>query len=425
MSAPLSRRAFVRSAAALGAAALAPRVGLAQSTEAPAHTLVLVFLRGALDGLHAVPPYADPHYARSRPRLALPAPDAPSAPGRMLALDAQFGLHPKLGPLLPMYQSGELAFVHAVGTPDRTRSHFEAERALEDGQFTGIAASEGFAARALTLIAPPAGPDFRALAFTPVLPAALQGAPDALALAPSRPAALSMPGGRAQGPYERALAALYPADGDPLERSGARVLSRLRELRARFDAPVNARPPAEQPLAPPGRGVSQPLHHLARYLRAGVAVQLAWIDVGGYDTHTDQGDGERGRLAGLFDELAAGLNEFRANLGPRWEHTTVLTLTEFGRTVNENGSGGTDHGHGGVSLVAGGSVRGGRVYGSFPGLAPEQRHERRDLAVTTDLRDVLRECLRGGLGYAGDAASDARLFPGFSPAAPLGLFRSA
>jgi uncharacterized protein (DUF1501 family) len=376
--------------------------------------LVVVFLRGALDGLNTVVPFRDDDYRRLRPVLALPAPDAKAPAGRaVLDLDGTFGLHPALEPLLPHFREGRMAIVHAVGSDDRTRSHFEAQDRVEHGAASGAPVAGGWIGRHLRAEpAPGSGRALQAVAFGETIPESLRGAPAAGALRSLEEVRLSAAGGDGTG-LARALEALH-AGGDDLVRAAGRetlaLLRRVQEIRAGDDGNR-----ADYPADDFGRALSQ----AARLLRAGVGLEAATLDLGGFDTHFGQGTldgGLAGGLAGPLRSLGAGLAAFARDLGPRLGETTVVVITEFGRRAYENSALGTDHGSASVMLLLGGGLRGGRVHGRWPGLAPGALHEESDLAVTTDYRQVLAEVLVRRRG----AADPAAVFPGLAYA-PIGV----
>ncbi len=377
------RRAFLRNLFLGPVAARAP---------AP---LVVVFLRGAMDGLNTVVPWRDDDYRRLRPTLALPGPDPRAPAGRaVLDLDGRFGLHPALEPLLPLWREGRMAIVHAVGSDDRTRSHFEAQDQVEHGSAAGQVLSGGWIGRHLRADRGGAGSPaaLPALAFGETIPESLRGAPAAGAIRSLEEIRLVSPSGDEAG-LEAALGALHAGGG----------------IRA-------AAPP---PGAPPADDFGRALSEVARLLLAGVGLEAACIDLGGFDTHFGQGGldhGLAGGLAGPLASLGAGLAGFAKALGPRFEETTVVVMTEFGRRAYENTALGTDHGTASAMFLLGGGLRGGKVHGRWPGLAKEALYEESDLAVTTDYRTVLAEVLAKRCG----AADLDAVFPGFVPE-PIGV----
>ncbi len=428
-----SRRSF---GLAVGAATLclfAPRAArsLEESRAALAPgsaarpVLVCLFLRGAADGLSLVVPHGEGEYYKARPRIAIARPGQTDG---AVALDERFGLHPRLGPLAAAYRGGELAIVHAVGSPHATRSHFEAQDYMETGM-PGQVISEGWLGRYLQAqrpLAEPSSDELRAVALGHGTPLALRGYPGVVSAPRLRAFALRAPRGLRR-PLERAFLRMYDEDrgnaapereplrdGDQLLRTGHDALTAARRLRklglAQYQPEHGATYSKE----------NEALRDVAAVIKADVGLEVAWLDIGGWDTHQNQGNGDTGRLARSLAPWGAGLAAFRADLGARFEHVLVLVLTEFGRTLRENGSGGTDHGHGSAMLLLGGRVQGGKVYGRWPGLEPAALWEGRDLAVTTDYRDVYSEVATGFLGQ-GDVS---RILPGHPAGPALGLFRS-
>lgn len=286
-------------------------------------TVVAVLLRGGVDGLSMVVPHGDPHYYAQRPGIAIPRPGRGA--GAAIDLDGNFGLHPALAPLKPLFDEQRLAVVHAAGSPRPTRSHFDAQDYMESG-IPGRASGDGWLNRTLTL----------------------RGGNTAVA--------------RPEPP---------PAAADPASHFG------------------------------------RSLSEIARSIKTGAGPEAAFAAMDGWDTHAHQSDA----LAGLFSDFALSLAAFHRDLGRRTEDVVVVAMSEFGRSVRENEDRGTDHGHGGVMLVLGGNIHGGKVYGEWPGLAPAQLHEGRDLAVTTDFRDVLGEVVARHCGVR----DMVRVFPGYSP----------
>lgn len=369
--------------------------------------LLCVFLRGAADGLNIVVPHTDEDYYRARQSIAIPRPGEREG---AIDLDGRFGLHPRLAPLKAAYDAGELALVHAVGSPHPTRSHFEAQDYMEAAVVGDRSTSRGWLSRYLALRPATPSSSLRAVAVTSRAPLSLRGYQNAIITQNLRKYRLG--GSEELAPVlGRGFERLYRADSvDISERAGGQALGTSALLRKLLR----------------GRRTSgysrdaQDFADVARLIKADVGLETAWLELGGWDTHRGQGRSESGDLPRQLDRLGRALSEFRADLGSDFERVVVVVMSEFGRTVRENGSGGTDHGHGSVMLVLGGKVAGGQVLGSFPGLATEHLHEERDLAVTTDFRDVLAEVCERHLG-CGDAGP---LFPGFSHdrGKRLGLF---
>jgi uncharacterized protein (DUF1501 family) len=356
-------------------------------------TLVVVFLRGGADGLSLVPPLEDADYPKLRPRLAV-------SPKAAVPLDGFFGLHPLLGPLLPAYREGALAVVHATGSEDNTRSHFEAQDFMEHG---GLAAG-GWLGRFLQHRTGPTRGALAAVAVGRELPECLRGAPSAAVLQSLED--FAMPGSES---LLRELEPLYAAERDALGQSARDTLNALRRLEGLRRAPYTPAHGAQYA----NDAFAQGLMQTARLIKARVGLEAASIDLGGWDSHFTQGT----LIEPLMTRLANGLAAFHRDLGREMERTTVVVMTEFGRRVYENASFGTDHGRGSVMFVMGGGVKGGRVLGPWPGLKGESLDGPGDLAVVTNYRNVLAPLLaRHGAAHAMD-----RVFPGFAPT-PLDLY---
>lgn len=373
----------------------------------PRRTLVVLFQRGAADALNVVVPFGDPAYRALRPTLAI---DAPGQPGGAIDLDGFFGLHPALAPLAPLWRRGMLAPIHAVGSPSATRSHFDAQDFMESGTPDVKGTRDGWLNRYLALrgtcesgcAAPPApASPFRAVAMTPQTPRTFEGPAPTVAMSSLDEFTVRAAGADA----EQRLEALYTTGrADVVHGAGRETFEAVRALRAadpRRYAPANG---ATYPRSPFGQRLLQ----IAQLVKAGVGLEIAFADVGGWDTHVNQG-GATGQLAARLGDFARTLAAFTTDLGDRMADVLVLTASEFGRTARQNGTGGTDHGHAGSMFLLGGGVKGGRVYGRWPGLAPELLYEGRDLALTTDFRAVFAEAAARHLG----AVRTDRLFPGY------------
>jgi uncharacterized protein (DUF1501 family) len=409
--APLGRTAFAAVPARPGAgAALAGR-----------RRLVVVFLRGAVDGLSVVVPHGEPQYYRARSTIALAR---PGQDGGVLDLDGRFGLHPALAPLMPLWQSRRLAFVHAAGSTDPTRSHFDAQDYMESGTPGRKATPDGWLNRLLGAEPAPAGGGAsvtRGISVGAVLPRIWAGPHPVATIAngakAGRPTVLDRP------QVARAFDGLYAGD-DAMSRAYRESQASRHEVNDAMNAMDAADMAREQQVADNGaplpNGFPEDAARLATLMRRDANVQVAFMALGGWDTHVNQG-GATGQLAGRLRPLGQGLAALAAGLGPAFDDTTVVVVSEFGRTLRQNGTGGTDHGHGNVMWLLGGDIAGGRVHGRWPGLDASALYEGRDLAVTTDFRQVLAGVCRYQLGLP-----DARLadvFPGFD-AAPLDLSRA-
>jgi uncharacterized protein (DUF1501 family) len=417
----ISRRSFlgrgVQSAAALllGNRLVAlptwmPRISLADPHVGPAgDTLVCIFLRGGADGLNMIVPHGDEAYYKHRPLIGIPRPDDNKAVnGRTVDLDGFFGLHPALAPLHAIYAAGDLAFIHATGSPDETRSHFEAmdlmERgATENGDYTG------WLARHLATLDSGNSSSLRAIGVGDMLPASLTGAVSSTALQSIADYHLA---GRPErvGQMTSLLQTLYSQNQDMLTAAAQQTFASI-EVLGKIDTAgyvAEGRPYQET-------AFGQALRLVAQLIKAEVGVEVACVDVDGWDTHVAQG-GAVGSLASNLAELADGLAAFYEDLQAQMGSVTVVVMSEFGRRAQENGGLGTDHGHGSMMMTLGGGLNGGRVYARWPGLHDEQLVGPGDLAVTTDYRDVLGEIIQKRLNNPLLPA----IFPGYT-VTPLGL----
>ena len=407
----MNRRIFLKSGAcSLVALAGPPRflVRTAAAADARGKVLVAVFQRGAVDGLSMIVPHGDPAYATARPTIALKPPKRGEG-DRALDLDGFFAMHPALAPLVPLWENRSLAVVHACGSPDTTRSHFDAQDYMESGTPGVKATPDGWLARAVKAL--PAKPaPFRAVALGRALPRALQGDAGAIAMQSIDRFDMRAADTTARGGFE----ALYARSvSDVLSGTGYQTFEAMKMLQS---ANASRIPPANGAEYPRGQ-FGEAMRQVAQLIKANVGLEVAFADTQGWDTHVGQG-AEQGQLAARLREFAGALAAFAQDLGDRMADVVVLTMSEFGRTVGENGNRGTDHGHATAMLALGGAVRGGRVYGRWPGLVRERRFEDRDLAVTTDFRTLFSEVAARHLGIP-----SAPLFPGWKASQPpLGLF---
>jgi uncharacterized protein (DUF1501 family) len=395
-----TRRYFLQSSAlAVAGLGAAPSwlLRAAAQNDNKRKVLVAIFQRGAADGLNIVLPYFEKRYYDFRPSIAVAAPGKPNG---AIDLDGRFGLHPALQQLKPLWDSGQLAIIHAAGSPDPTRSHFDAQDYMESGT-PGRLSSDGWLNRAL----PPRGAGdspVRAIAVGPQLPRTLRGNQPAVAL--NNLEQFQVRDRDTAGIIESMYASTSQTS---LMMSGKEAFDAVRmieSLNRGTYAPANG----AQYLGEFGRGLQQ----IARLIKADVGVEAAFAEIGGWDHHTN----EVPQLQPLLQQFGNSLAAFARDMGDRMADIVLVTMSEFGRTAKEDGNGGTDHGHGNVMMVLGGPVRGGKIYGRWPGLEPEQLYEERDLAVTTDFRDVLVELVDRHLGRKTD-----QVFPGYMPAQPLGL----
>ena len=384
----VSRRRFLLNAPNVVALPLwMPQVALSPQHSGPAgDTLVVIFLRGGADGLNIVVPHGDDAYYTHRPTIAIPRPDDGKSLHRALDLDGFFGLHPALGPLQAIFKGGGLALVHATGSPDETRSHFEAMALMERGAVT-TGAFSGWLARHLSTLDTGNQSALRALAVGDIIQASLTGAVSATALQSiadyhldARADALSA--------MKTALTSLYRQDETLTAATAAQTLASL-DILERLSR--EAYHPAGR--AYPGTDFGKGMQMIAQLIKAGVGVEAACIDLGGWDTHAAEGAGE-GLMASSLAELGTGLAAFYEDMRQGMAGVTLVVMSEFGRRVQENGALGTDHGHGNMMMVMGGGINGGKVYARWPGLHDEQLTGPGDLVLTTDYRDVLGEILR-------------------------------
>jgi uncharacterized protein (DUF1501 family) len=398
-----SRRVFLKNGAfALVSLGFAPRF-LARTVSAAGQLrrskqLIAIFQRGAVDGLSVIVPHGEKEYYRVRPTIAVPAPGL--ADGAALNLDGFFGFNPRLAALKPIWERRDLAIVHACGSPDSTRSHFDAQDYMETATPGVKSTSDGWLNRYLQARKAEEESSFRAVALTPQLPRMLQGRSPALAMSQ-----IAQFGIRAQGVND-SFEAQYAAAADTiLNGTGREAFTAMKTLKTADPSRYQPENGADYPRTAFGQALKQ----IAQLIKAGVGLEVAFADLGGWDTHVNQGS-LQGQLATRLDDFSRSIAALVTDLGERMADTVVLTMSEFGRAVSENGNRGTDHGHGNAMMVIGGGVRGGRVYGRWPGLAAEHRYDGRDLAVTTDFRDVFAEVVVRHLGI-GDASP---VFPGYA-----------
>lgn len=379
--------------------------------ESQSDTLVVIFLRGAADALNLVIPHGEEAYYRLRPTLSVPRPDdqRAKAAARAIDLDGFFGLHPAMAPLLPAWQAGHLAFIHACGAPDESRSHFKAMELMERGVTDEKGPASGWIGRYLSTRDAGHASPFRAIGLGERTPRSLQGPVPAAALRSI--ADFHLHGDlHAAAQMQAALTALYQSD-DPLGEMGRETLDILRTVEKLDPAAYRPRGETPYPQTAFGRGLKQ----VAMLIKAAIGLEVAAIDLGGWDTHFAQGSTE-GLMPGLMAELAQGLAAFHSDLIDHAGRLTVVAMSEFGRRVRENASLGTDHGHGGAMILMGDHVTGGRVHTAWPGLEPEQLFGPGDLAVTIDYRDVLTEvCVKRLLIDQPPAATMEVIFPDHTP----------
>jgi len=423
----LTRRIFLRNSSLVMAGMGAVPAWLARAAAADGKkrkTLVVIFQRGAADGLNIVVPFAEKRYRELRPTLAIAPPVGPSpasAPnsnatavivnnvlnGQAIDLDGKFALNGAMQPLKALWDKQQFAIVEATGSPDSSRSHFDAQDYMESGT-SGKTLGDGWLNRALP---PEAGPDtspLRAVSMGNQVARTLRGAREAIALGDSQQFNMG------NQDASSILESMYATSGDAQwVRTGKDAFEAMKLIQS-----INRNPYTPQNGAQYAQGgdLGRNLQQLAKLIKAEAGIQAAFAEIGGWDHHGN----ENQQLSNLLRQFSSALAAFSMDMGDKMEDVVVVTMSEFGRTVEENGNAGTDHGHGSLMMVLGGPVKGAKVYGQWPGLEKEQLFEGRDLAVTTDFRSVLGELIRGHLGQ-NDLAP---VFPGFKPGDPLGLLRS-
>ena len=400
----ITRRVFLRNGAlaVIGTAAIPSFLTRAAYGSVESGTkvkrLVVIFQRGAADGLNIVVPHVERAYYAMRPSINIPR-------NQVLDLDGFFGLHPAMSSCLPLWNQHHLAIVHAAGSPDPTRSHFDAQDFMESGTPGLKATTDGWLNRTLQSL--PASTDksaFRAIALGPTLPRILTGAEPAVAVNNINDFGV---GGRNPrvAPIANTFEAMYDQSVDAvLHGTGRETFDAVKMMKSADPAKYTPAPGAHYP---PGR-FGDSLRQLAQLIKANLGVQLAFADISGWDHHVNEGS-TQGQIANVLREFSQSLSALWIDLGDLADDTVIVTMSEFGRTARENGNRGTDHGHANVMFVMGGPVKGGRVYGQWPGLDQSQLYEGRDLAVTTDFRRVLGEAVSRHLGN--DRLE--QVFPGF------------
>ena len=417
----MERRAFVKSGAlALVTMGLSPSFlrrtafGMELFNAPKGKVLICLFQRGAADALNIVVPHGERAYYAMRPSIAIPQPSR-NAVGGAIDLDGFFGLHPALAPLKPLYDRGLLAPVQAVGSPSTTRSHFDAQDYMETGTPDMKGTTDGWLNRYLAVKGTCdecnlAKTPFRAVSLTPQTPRILEGPSATVAMN-----GLDEFSVRATGSSAERLEALYrTGSADLVHGTGAEMFDAVKMLRAANPQRYLPQNSAEYPRSQFGTRLLQ----IAQLIKANVGLEIAFADVGGWDTHVNQGS-STGQLAQRLDDFSRSIAALVTDLGDKMDDVVILTMSEFGRMAKENGNRGTDHGHAGALFVIGGHVKGGKVHGKWPGLEQEQLYEGRDLALTTDFRSVFAEIVQDHLG----ARALDRIFPGFaaSPRDFLGI----
>lgn len=406
----ITRRVFIRNGALtlVGATALPAflsQVAAALPDGSRRKRLVVIFQRGAADGLNMIVPYADPLYYRMRPTIAIPA-------TAVLDLDGYFGLHPSMSAFKPLWDSKQLAIIQAAGSHDGTRSHFDAQDYMESGTPGIKSTQDGWLNRAIAGKPAEKPSPFRAIALSTALPRSLAGPAPAVAVSDVRRFSV---GGRAAAPaaVSGSFETMYAQSVDTvLHGTGQETFEAVKMLKAADPARYS---PARGANYPRGR-FGDSLRQVAQLIKADLGVEVAFADIGGWDHHVNEGN-TQGQLANLSRDFARSIAAFWTDLGDLAADTVIVTMSEFGRTARENGSRGTDHGHANCMFVLGGPVKGGKIYGRWPGLDERHLYEGRDLEVTTDFRAVLSEAIEEHL-----AVSDMRkVFPGFDEKRRMGF----
>ncbi len=406
----LSRRQLFKWMGATGAAAYMPRIVFSENAStSQGDTVIIVYLRGGADALNIVPPYGDANYTKLRPTLAIPSPDS-GAEGAALDLDGFFGLHPSMAPLLPFYASGELAIVHAAGSPNGSHSHFEAQDLMERGLGESTDIYSGWFGRYIDHTLMTDDPVFRALAMGTTAPRSLAHSEPSIAMSSIDGFNLQVDGEQ-RAEIESGLLALF-SGSSLLDQQAVNTLNAVQSLEFADPAQYQMENDAQYPETTFGRELME----VGQMIRSGLGVEVAGINLGGWDTH----EGENVTLNTLLAEFSQGLAAFSTDMGELMSGITVVTMTEFGRRAYENGSAGTDHGHASFMLALGRNVNGGQVYADWPTLEESALYDSGDLEVTTDYRTVLAELVTNRT----TGMPIEELFPDFSVPSLPGIFQS-
>jgi uncharacterized protein (DUF1501 family) len=397
----LTRRFFLRGSAIAVAGMGAVPSWMVRATAAEGKrrkTLVVVFQRGAADGLNIVIPFGEQAYAKLRPNLRIGMPTGVNAAnnGQPIDLDGRFALHGAMQPFKDLWDKKQLAIVEATGSPDSSRSHFQAQDYMESGT-TSQTMGDGWLNRALAEAGGNAAPLQAVSMGSQVAPQT--GTPNNVATEAAT-----------------IVETMYNTTVDPQwGRAGKGAFEAMKLLRS-INSTNNNAPPAQQQLYSQGGNFGRSMQQLARLIKADAGVEAAFVEITGWDHHSN----ENQQLQNILRQMSSGLAGFSQDMGDRMEDIVVVTMSEFGRTAAENGNAGTDHGHGNLMFVLGGAVEGGKIHGQWPGLEKEQLFQGRDLDVTTDYRAVLGELVRGHLGHQ----DLGPVFPGFTPGDPMGLLKA-
>jgi uncharacterized protein (DUF1501 family) len=407
----MNRRVFLKNGSlALVSLGFAPTfvAQAAQAAQARKKILITIFQRGAVDGLNMVVPFGEEAYYGNRPSIAIPRPNQNDG---AIDLDGFFGLHPRMASLAPFFKRGELAIVHATGSHDETRSHFDAQDYMESGTPGVKSTRDGWLNRYLHAQEHENASPFRAVALAPQLPRTLQGTSPALAIGTL--AQFGVRGGAATDMLSNSFEAQYAQAADSLlAPTGKEAFDAIKMMKLADPAQYSPANSAEYPRS----GFGEAMKQIAQIVKSDLGLEVAFAELGQWDHHANEGS-TQGQIANRLDDFARGISAFATDLGERMADVVVITMSEFGRTVKENGNRGTDHGHGNAMLILGGPVKGGKVYGKWPGLGRDQLWQGRDLAITTDFRDVFVEAVTGHLR----ARDVSKIFPGYRYKDKLGF----
>ncbi len=364
--------------------------------------LITIFQRGAVDGLNMIVPHGESEYYNLRSTIAV---QKPNQDGGAINLDNYFGLHPSLKPLEKFWQSKQMAVIHSVGSPDNTRSHFDAQDYMESGTPGVKSTRDGWLNRVLQDTKSPKDSPFRAVSLTQQLPRSLYGVAPSVAM--SNLADFAINAGVYTQAVQGGFEGIYQQTADSLTTTGKETFEAVNFLKQANPAQYKPENGAQYPNNPFGSNLRQ----IAQLIKANVGLEIAFTDTPGlnWDTHANEG-GARGQIANLLGNFGQAIAAFATDLGKRMDDVVILTMSEFGRTAKENGTRGTDHGHANSMFVLGNSVKGGKVYGDWKGLKNENLYEGRDLAVTTDFRDVFGEIAQKHLGEK----NLGKVFPNYS-----------
>jgi uncharacterized protein (DUF1501 family) len=409
----MNRRVFLKNGSlALVSLGFAPAfiTQTAKAAQARQKVLVAIFQRGAVDGLNVVVPFGERAYYNGRPTIAVPRPGTTDG---AIDLDGFFGFNPRMAPLAPFFKRGELAIVHACGSHDETRSHFDAQDYMESGTPGVKSTKDGWLNRYLHSQEHAKASPFRAVALAQQLPRSLQGVEPALAM--SQINQFGIRAGQSSDMMGTTFESQYAQAADAmLNSTGREAFDAVKMLKTANPGAYTASNGAEYPRS----GFGDAMQQIAQLIKSDLGLEVAFTELGGWDTHVQQM--QPGQLPAKLDDFAKGIAAFATDMGDRMADVVLMTMSEFGRAVRENGNRGTDHGHGNAMMILGGPVKGGKVYGKWPGLEAGQLWENRDLAITTDFRDVFAEVVTGHLG----ARDISRVFPGYGYKGSVGFLRT-